>query len=803
MEDLDFDFDLPDLDSILQQIDKQNNGEIDSAGGTVKCEISEEVEELLEGIESNYRVIAKLPQDVLSEEELGLLADFEKELSKYKRDLMKFLSEFAYEQKSLTKTQAVLHAFKGSVNTIGLKRCGKELHNLETFIANVLNKTDSQKKLITYIFQKRIEHLFYSIESVFLEKSSNFLPVLFTEEELKGSMTSTVGVIKQEQHSIMEESIFVPLSQINTLVENANGMKMRNRNLQSEVFQLRQLMDDYAEIMNHLQRSVRELEEYADESISTSVRSASVQKDDEELDPLLLDRFTVINEISRSITEVFYDLEDYGKRLKVKQRNFNSNFEEMNLLTSNSLERLLKLRLIDFSNLETRFQTACRKAGENFGKKVKLEVYDNGVQIDATLTDQLKGAIELIIRNSVGHGIENEELRIQRKKSPIGKIVIDAQQSANALLLTIKDDGGGVDVEKVRKKAIEKGLISPETPFGMKEAIAQILKSGFSTADKLSDNAGRGVGLDSVHEEVVKLGGSFHINSEEGKGMEVSITIPTTYATTYGLLVRIGKERITILNDSVLEVSFLTKEQYKESEKTNTFNYLDKVIPLVAGADLFGVVREKDPNQQFQKILILNEGDELLALQVDEIIENREILIKHIDVSMKSIPGLLGVSLLLDGYPSYVLEPIKTYRHRKKNAQDLSSKLEVQTLFVPNVLVVDDSPVIRTHTKKFLDKHGFKNFSAKNGKDALEKMLKSIPDLILLDIEMPEMNGFELTEHLKQDALYKDIPIIMITSRINNIHKQKAKELGVNQYLIKPFVHEELLALIQELGYKK
>lgn len=835
-----------DLDSILsfEEIEKEINSllEIEQDKLDILDVYQNEKQEKNQNNDLNISLqnqeIEKL--DVIIEE---LFYDYKDEyqLSKEKTlHNLDILNTSPDNEEALKEVRRSLHALKGGFNTIGLLKVGKEIHFLETLLSsyeNSLTKKDILEKLsihldeVFYFFDglelgDDCQFTPYENKNVVNEKNKNIQSEINLDKNEKEKSSSlkknqskiieiegqqkqknqNISLTQNEKSSILpkdDEQISLKLSDINSLVDMQDDFKAITTNLVSENEIIKELLEDLEDNLIILDKNIKELDIYAE----TNIQSSNDKKDKSQFDPLIMDRFTKLQEMSRSITENFLDISDVKKNLQLKVKSNIQNTEKINELTTQSAEKLTKLRLIEFRKISKRFEETHKKACRDLKKDVDFELKGKDVLIDITLSNKIRTPIEHILRNSISHGIEAEKDRVKMGKPKKGKVVLEVKQEAKSLIIQVSDDGYGLNVQKIRKKAIEKGMVKETDDFSVEDAIKYILMPNFSTADKITEISGRGVGMEAVQADILNLGGTFNITSEEGKGMSIKISIPTSFTTTYGLICKTGEEEIVVLNNIIKEILSFNREDFEKIKTEKILNYKGKNIDF---RDLKDVLKIKQINEDkmFYRILVLEDKEETFAIYVDDIKGNKEILIKNLDLK---IPGVIGITSLSSGKPLFVFNPLEAKKFvlnktkTKYLTEDSFSEqkiLDTNNFFIPLILIVDDSVVIRKSSEKFLDNHGFKHISAKNGKDALEKVIQK-PDLILLDIEMPEMNGFEFTEIIKQSKDYKDIPIVMITSRINPIHKEKAMSLGINEYMIKPFNPDELLKHIRKYAYDK
>ena len=404
-----------------------------------------------------------------------------------------------------------------------------------------------------------------------------------------------------------------------------------------------------------------------------------------------------------------------------------------------------------------------------------------------------------MLRNAVVHGIEEPDVRQGNAKPATGQITIRLHREGAEMVIDISDDGAGLDVEAIRRKAYEHELLQPDSKVTDEEIMALILTPGFSTAGKLTQAAGRGVGMDVVANEVKKLGGSLRISSVTGQGTNFTVRLPFTLAITQALIVRTGEEVYALPLPSVEGVARIPRGElenllsqsepsYKYGEETYRFRHL--------GMYLGGQAAVLPKDEAFVPVILVRAGEFSAALLTDEMLASREIVVKSVGPQLASIRGIAGATILGDGRIVLILDinslvrsgaPVVELRKAAPTPDDLR----------PTALVVDDSITVRRVTERFLQRHGMRVMTAKDGLDAISVLQDTKPDVILLDIEMPRMDGYEFASHVRNDERYADVPIIMITSRVGDKHRARAIELGVNDYLGKPYQDAQLLEAIQ------
>ena len=369
------------------------------------------------------------------------------------------------------------------------------------------------------------------------------------------------------------------------------------------------------------------------------------------------------------------------------------------------------------------------------------------------------------------------------------------------------DDGAGLNFERIRSKAIEQGLLAPDEYPDEVSLTDYIFHAGFSTARELTEMAGRGVGMDVVKSETAQLGGRIEVSSTPGKGARFRIYLPLTLAVTQALLVRVGGRKYAIPSVMVEQVMELKEAAVEKIHADGAAEWLGNRYPYFFLPRLLGDINAMPEQQRRYSLLLLRAGTQRVSVQVDELRGNQELVIKNIGPQLARVIGIAGATVLGDGEVVLILNPIalasrdiKALPHETATSASQEGEMSAAPR-LPTVMIVDDSLTVRKIAGRLLSREGYHVVTAKDGVDALEQLLDVVPDVMLVDIEMPRMDGFDLTRNVRADARLKAVPIIMITSRTADKHRNYAKEIGVNHYLGKPYQEEELLGLIA--GYTR
>ncbi|HEU4990986.1 MAG TPA: response regulator, partial [Luteimonas sp.] len=413
--------------------------------------------------------------------------------------------------------------------------------------------------------------------------------------------------------------------------------------------------------------------------------------------------------------------------------------------------------------------------------------------------ERMTAPLEHMLRNAVAHGLETPAERRKAKKDEEGTVRIALRREGSEVVLEVGDDGAGLNRAAIRKRAEQRGLVQPGAVLADGALDALIFEPGFSTADEVSRLAGRGVGMDVVASEVRQLGGTFDIRTKKGEGTTFVLHLPQTLAVTQAVFVRIGETTFAVPIASVRGVGRISREDLEKEGAT--YSYGGEQYALHDLGVLLGHGAAKAEGQLQMPLLLIRSGDLRAAVCIDQVVGNREIVVKPVGPQVASLPGIFGATIMGDGSVVVILDIAPLVRRQAAGPRDADvvPQQPLEARKVPLVMVVDDSVTMRKVTGRVLERHNFEVGTAKDGLDALERMAERVPDLMLLDIEMPRMDGYELATAMKAEPRLRDVPIIMITSRTGEKHRQRAMEIGVNRYLGKPYQEHELLRNVFEL----
>ena len=609
-----------------------------------------------------------------------------------------------------------------------------------------------------------------------------------------------------EQESQNKEPIRVQNDLLENLVNLVGETAVQRGLVEQEVHDFSRILEDLAYTVNRLKDQLRYLELETETHILSRYeveKSAAGQYAD--FDPLEMDQYSQLNFLTRGLTESASDIQDIKDSLLNKARDAEYSITRLGRTNREVQESLLRVRMTPLSRITPKLRKLVRQVSEELNKEVELDVVNPEGELDRTVLEKITVPFEHMIRNAIDHGLETKEERLNKGKSPIGRITLQIIREGSEIVVSLSDDGKGIPIDSVRKKAISLKMIDEETPYSDDDILQFIFKPGFSTAEKITHISGRGVGMDVVYNQIKQLNGTMKITSAKEVGTKFTIRLPFTVSITRVLMVLVGEEIYAIPITQIEGVIRVNINELRASYKPNApgLNYNENIYRLLYLGHFVQNILAPDLEGQTRPlpVLLVRGGEQATAIQVDGIIGARDVVLKSVGKQLSSVSGISGATIMGDGSVMVILELMSLLRAQR--ASDLRGLVASTQRRISRenimVLVVDDSVTVRKVTSRLLERQGMEVMTAKDGVDAMQIMHDQVPDIVLLDVEMPRMDGFEVASQMRHIARLSKVPIVMITSRTGEKHKQRAEGLGVNEYLGKPFQEGQLLKVIQTL----
>ncbi len=619
---------------------------------------------------------------------------------------------------------------------------------------------------------------------------------------------------------VSQASVRVRPQLLDRLVNHAGEVSITRTRLQSQVGQIRGSLTDLTDNLDRLRQQLRDIELQAETQLSTRMEAARAAAQD--FDPLEFDRYTRFQELTRMMAESVNDVATVQRTLQRSLETAEDQLAAQARLTRDLQDDLLRTRMVEFDSLSDRLYRVVRQAAKETGKQVRLDVFGGQTEIDRGVLERMTGAFEHLLRNCITHGIETPTQREMAGKDATGQITVSLKQEGNEVSIAFRDDGAGLDLQGIAERARAAGLLSADAEPTEAELAQLIFTPGFSTAEVVTELAGRGIGMDVVRSEVNAMGGRIETASAAGQGTSFTLVLPLTTAVTKVVMLRFGQATVAVPTHLIEIVRRARPQEVEQAYREGRFPFGDQVLPFYwLGALLSGSPRGSEGGRSLP-VVVIRSAQQRIALHVDEVLGNQEVVVKHLGPQLSRLPGLAGMTLLASGAVSLIYNPVAlatVYGEAATAATQASlaalgtpaqgwlshtaavaapergAEAEADT-DAPMVLVVDDSLTVRKVTQRLLTREGYRVVLAKDGLEALERLAQERPAVVLSDIEMPRMDGFDLLRNIRADRQFADLPVIMITSRIAQKHRDLATELGANHYLGKPYGEEELLALV-------
>jgi chemosensory pili system protein ChpA (sensor histidine kinase/response regulator) len=726
-----------------------------------------------------------------------------------------------------------LHTLKGSSRLAGAMRLGEMSHRLESAIEQLDMET---------LTTEQIEPLLANFDG--LEANFQFLRVVggqapaeavvsfpAVKNDLSGPANgadATLAPVPAPALSVRlpdpsqlaparvaaNQSVRVRAQLLDRLVNQAGEVMISRSRLDVRLGQFRSSLTDLSGNLDRLRQQLRDIEVQSESQMQS--RLALSKDSGAGFDPLEFDRFTRVQELTRMMAESVNDVATVQRNLQRAMEGAEDDLIAQGRQARELQRDLLRTRMVEFEGIAERLYAVVRQASKETGKQIKLDITGGSIEMDRGVLDRMTPAFEHLLRNCVAHGIEAPEARIAAGKPATGTITVELHHEGNDVSVEFRDDGAGLDVPSIRQKALAQGIVQADVEISDAEAANLIFMPGFSTASEVTGLAGRGIGMDVVRSEVNALGGRIETSTEAGKGVAFRMVLPLTTAVTQVVMLRAGDQAIGVPANVVEIVRRTCAADLEEAYRTGFFDDGFEQLPFFwAGALLQASARSSETAGKTRPVVIFRSASQRIAMHVDEVLGNQEVVVKNLGPQLSRLPGLAGMSVLASGAVVLIYNPVAlatVYGDQVRAASaGLPAVLEPEGAGagkpaasmlaapsqVPLVLVVDDSITVRRVTQRLLQREGYRVALAADGLQALERLQEERPTVVLSDIEMPRMDGFDLARNIRADGALRGLPIIMITSRIAEKHRKHALELGVNHYLGKPYPDEELLSLIR------
>lgn len=726
--------------------------------------------------------------------------------------------------------QRVLHTLKGSARMAGAMAMGELTHSMETRLENAL----ALKHLPITLFDE-LENAYDRVNALYerllnpeaAAEEDNTIAAPGLESAAPGELSALPSTSAPETPALTSQTaedddeprkhamavpdevevaaqhravLRVRADTIDRLVNEAGEVSIARSRIEGEMLALKNSVHDLTENVGRLRNQLREIEIQAESQMQSKMSFA--QEKEVQFDPLEFDRFTRFQELTRMMAESVNDVSTVHHNLIKALDEADAALSAQARMTRDLQGDLMRIRMVPFASVSERLYRVVRQATKDSGKRAVLDIRGAQAELDRSVLERITAPFEHMLRNCIAHGIESAAERRAAGKPEVGEIKVEVRQEGNEVMLAVTDDGAGLNIERIRDRAQSLGLIGADAELSDTEIAEFIFHPGFSTAAEVTQLAGRGVGMDVVKSEISALGGRVDTHTESGVGTRFTIFLPLTLAVTQAVLLRAGGTTYAVPSVMVEQIRQMKGEELQACHQDREAKWQDRAFPFRYLPRLLGDVSYRPEVKRVTPVLFARSGTRHAAIQVDEVLGNQEIVVKNTGPLLARIVGITGATVLGTGEIVLIINPVILASHDSAGlaytpppAPTMESELPVQ----PTVMIVDDSLTVRKITGRLLAREGYQVLTAKDGVDAMEQLLGVQPDVMLVDIEMPRMDGFDLTRNVRADAALKHIPIIMITSRTAEKHRNYAAQIGVNAYLGKPYQEDQLLEHIAAL----
>src|SRR5579883_177251 len=783
------------------------------------------------------------------------------------------------------------HTLKGAAGMMGFRMIADLCHILEDLLDSIIEEAISISPTVVSIILDTTELLDALVngkgsasehENALQELRGRYVQVLGEQSPLVSNVDEEIAAAIEERESSMMEaaavtgvvastpqaeaepqaqartdlSVRVPLQKLDELV-NLFGELLVNRSaLEERLQRLMRLVADAEVSSNRLRDVGQKLDSRFEAATLPSGRSVQVMPGEgdqsfshngdngkgagkrvepsylAEFDELELDRYTEFHQLARGLSEGISDMTTLSSEMEAIIRDCESVFRRESRLSTTFQDRLMKARLVPLSTMIPRLYRTARAVALKQHKEFEFVLEGQETEVDRTVIEEIAGPLLHLIRNAVNHAIETPEVRLQRGKPSAGQIKLSAAYEGNQVVITVRDDGTGIDPERIRNEAINRGLIRPNQVLSNNEIIELIFRPGFSTAEVLSEESGRGVGLDVVRDSVARLRGGMEVESMPGQGTAFTMKFPTSLAIQNAMMVQVAGQQFAIPTVMVEAIGRLDNFKHTNYGGRPAVLVQNQAYPLSSLAQLLGLpvgeLSEKAP------LLLVRTDRHRVALVVEDIKGRMDVVIKSLGPHLRNVYGIAGGTVLGNGRVVLVLELLELLASRAGLRGALAAPVQPETFagetaqprqavqvgrpttIAPttpvqrpvevaprgkHILVVDDSPSVRRVVSNMLKEHRWEVQTARDGVEALEMITQQTPAAVLLDIEMPRMDGYELMATVRAQEQYRTLPLVVLTSRAAAKHQQRAMQLGASAYVVKPYQDEELINILNALVY--
>ena len=744
------------------------------------------------------------PRGAKDELDLQLLPVFLDEANELSPAIAAMLRQWREQPESSAhgpSLRRLLHTLKGSARMAGAMALGESAHRMESRIERALALKGPDETLLEELeaAMDRMGVLLQQLRSAAeWPAPASALPAAVSALP-PGTPAETVGHAQRASAAQAGEpdrplTLRVRAELIERLVNQAGEVSIARSRIEGETRGLRSAMRELADNVARLRSQLREIEIHAESGVQSRMEHAQAVAED--FDPLEFDRFTRMQELTRMMAESVNDVQTVQRALLQAMDESDSALAFQARLSRELLQDLMRLRMVPFAELAERLHRVVRQTARDLAKQASLDIRGGHVEVDRSVLERITAPLEHMLRNAVMHGIESPAQRAAAGKPVPAEVRLEVSQEANELVLLLADDGAGLDMKRIRARSLALRLIEPDARCSEAEIADFIFLPGFSTADQVTAIAGRGVGMDVVRTEIAALGGRVRTAFERGGGTRFSCYVPLTLAVSRAVLVKCSGRTWAIPTVMVEQVMHVRAGPLAQAREARHAEWQGRRYAFHSLSLLLGLAESRTGEKSARPVLFLRSGSNSIAIEVDDITHSsQEIVVKPIGPQLARVPGIIGATVLGSAEIVLILNPVQLGLTQAAGPLrgPAPAPEEPTEPWQPEIMVVDDSLTVRKVTGRLLERSGYRVVTARDGVEAMERLQQQLPQAMLVDIEMPRMDGFELMRRVRSDPRLAGVPVVMITSRAAQKHEQHARDIGVDVYLGKPYQEDELL----------
>jgi chemotaxis protein histidine kinase CheA len=777
-----------------------------------------------------------IPEDVNPELLEGLLQELPQQTEEFSAAIQRMIQGGTLEDVNIA--QRVAHTLKGAGNTVGVRGLAELTHHLEdvllalashevlptrTLSESLMNAADCLEGMAEYlagtgpapadrrqVLQNVLDWanlidrdgppsddrmaVTQGIDAALVEADAPHTSTSPAEHAPESLASAAGSAVERDAGGAM---LRVPAQLVDNLLRMVGEAIILSSQLHDGVRRTQQQARSMEDQFEHLRLLGGELERLVD--VEDFSAAPSAQQRSGEFDPLEMDQYSELHTYSRRLIEAALDAREMGRGVIGNLAQLDDMLTTQETLNRETQEGVLNTRLVPVKSIFPRLHRSARQASRLSGKRMELRLTGGETLMDSDVLARVVDPLMHLLRNSIDHGIEPPETRIARGKNATGEVMLEFGRDGNNILVSCRDDGGGLDYEAIRNTARKRGLLAEGEDAGEEALKNFILQPNFTTRAQVSQTSGRGIGLDAVYSRVVELGGSLTMQSKAGVHCVMEARLPVTLLSSHALLVKVGTQTVALTTRGIEQIVHIEDGDLRQFGSELVFQSKEQIYAAQALDAVLGVGPALEYTAQlalYRSALIVRASNGLVAVLVESVVASRELVVKTLGIYIPRLRGIVGATILGDGSVTPVIDVAETLRSPVRVAGERTTTSHGMTgeqTLLPVAMVVDDSLSARRSLAQLLVDSGFKVVTASDGLDAVDQLDKTQPDIMFVDLEMPRMNGIELTAHVRSRAITAKVPVIMVTSRSTAKHRQQAADAGVNVYLTKPFAEEALL----------